>query len=103
MLSVAYRSDWGYLTRHAEEAQLPWSGAGRDEAGHYYTAGQRHGEPPGVWWGSGAESLGLTGEVRDETMARLYGALEHPESGVPLGTRPRTYATFEERLNKLLA
>src|SRR4051794_3547946 len=106
MLSVAFRSDWGYLTRHAAEAQRPWGALEQqDRAGssNYYTAGQRHGEPPGLWWGRGAALLGLRGEVREETMERLYGALEHPESGEALGTRPRTYATFEERLGKLLA
>src|SRR3954471_24155085 len=106
MLSVAFRSDWGYLTRHAAEAQRPWgTSRQQDRAGssNYYTAGQRHGEPPGLWWGRGAALLGLSGEVREETMERLYGALEHPESGEALGTRPRTYATFAERLGKLLA
>src|SRR3954470_8991173 len=105
MLSVAYRSDWRYLTRHAQEGQLPWrgSGHGTKRAGNYYTEGQRRGEPPGVWWGRGAASLGLSGEVREETMERLYGSLEHPESGQALGTRPRTYATFAERLGRLLA
>src|SRR3954447_23877779 len=106
MLSVAFRSDWGYLTRHAEEARVTGGDSqhgDRDPPANYYTAGQQHGEPPGLWWGRGAALLGLRGEVREETMERLYGALEHPESGEALGTRPRTYATFEERLGKLLA
>lgn len=38
----------------------------------YYTDDATLGEPPGRWWGAGAEALGLTGEVDADTMAALY-------------------------------
>jgi hypothetical protein len=44
-------------------------GKGRDE---YYTGATHAGEPPGLWHGKGAESLGLTGEVDPEMMKALY-------------------------------
>ena len=56
MLSLSFRSDAEYLTRYAAS----------------------HGEPPGQWLGAGAEGLGLTGEVEDDTMVWLYGCLIHP-------------------------
>ena len=106
MLGFVMRSDWGYLMRHAAEgiqrdgdAERP---AERDPL-RYYLEGAEHGEPPGRWWGSGAEALGLTGDVVEAQMKTLYGALEHPATREALGTRPRTYAPYEERLAKLLA
>ncbi|MDQ4130131.1 MAG: relaxase domain-containing protein, partial [Actinomycetota bacterium] len=50
--------------------------------GYYLDAG----EPLGVWQGSGAERLGLEGEVDDEVFLALIAGL-HPQSGDPLGRR----------------
>ncbi|MGZ6134743.1 MAG: relaxase domain-containing protein, partial [Myxococcaceae bacterium] len=63
----------------------------------YYTSGAEHGEPPGRWWGSGAESLGLRGDVSESVMEKLYGDLTHPSTGEALGSRPRTYAKYDDR------
>ncbi|NJC70840.1 relaxase domain-containing protein [Planosporangium thailandense] len=38
----------------------------------YYTDDATLGEPPGRWWGAGAQSLGLAGEVEAQTMAALF-------------------------------
>lgn len=46
----------------------------------YYVAG---GEPPGQWWGKGAEALGLYGEVQREALIRLLGG-RHPFSNSQL-------------------
>ena len=46
------------------------------------------GEPPGIWMGTGAESLGLTGEVDPDTMRALYHHHVGPD-GEPLATRQR--------------
>ena len=39
---------------------------------NYYTGAVAAGEPPGRWWGAGAESLDLTGEVDAQTMRGVY-------------------------------
>jgi len=43
--------------------------AGRES---YYTGAVAAGEPPGRWYGRGAEHLGLTGEVDTQDMTALY-------------------------------
>jgi conjugative relaxase-like TrwC/TraI family protein len=43
--------------------------AGRE---NYYTGAVAEGEPPGRWYGAGAEALGLTGLVDHQGMAALY-------------------------------
>src|SRR3954447_26144996 len=37
-----------------------------------YYLKSKHKEPPGEWWGKGAESLGLTGHVRREDFTRAF-------------------------------
>lgn len=97
MLSLAFRSDWRYLMDHAEEGlELAVE---RD----YYSAAVQRGEPAGVWWGLGARELGLSGTVTEKQMETVYGDLRHPESGERLGTAPRHYASFEQRLGRLVA
>lgn len=39
--------------------------------GGYYASGKSGFEPPGVWWGLGAEALGLTGDVEGASLAHL--------------------------------
>jgi conjugative relaxase-like TrwC/TraI family protein len=60
------------------------------------------GEPPGVWLGRGAEDLGLSGEVKESVAEQVYG-FEHPQTGERLGSKPRTYASYGERLDKALS
>lgn len=40
---------------------------------------------PGVWLGSGAAVLGLSGEVEEGQLAPLFDEGRHPVSGAPLG------------------
>jgi hypothetical protein len=44
----------------------------------YYTGAVAAGEPPGLWWGAGAEILGLRGEVDADLMEALYTRLLDP-------------------------
>ncbi|MGH8973040.1 MAG: MobF family relaxase, partial [Acidimicrobiia bacterium] len=44
-----------------------------------------HGEEQGVWVGSGAAALGLSGTVQEGQLARLFDEGRHPLSGEPLG------------------
>lgn len=43
----------------------------------YYTA---HGLPAGMWWGKGAEQLGVSGEVTEAQMRAAYGEFLHPDA-----------------------
>ncbi|MQA13476.1 MAG: relaxase domain-containing protein [Pseudonocardiaceae bacterium] len=67
MLSIAVGHDVGYLTGAV--------GGGRE---NYYTGAVAAGEPPGVWYGKGAELLGLSGEVDAEQMEAIYHHLLDP-------------------------
>ncbi|MDD7941681.1 MobF family relaxase [Actinomycetospora lutea] len=73
----------------------------------YYTGAVTDGEPPGRWWGSGAEKLGLSGLVDAQDMRGLYERFLDPRhegfadpdrwDEVPtLGHTGRRYATEDE-------
>lgn len=61
MLSIATGYSVAYLTDQVA--------AGRE---NYYTGAVAAGEPPGRWYGRGAEALGLTGLVDTQDMTALY-------------------------------
>ncbi len=96
MLSVSTGHSAGYLTDQV--------GAGKES---YYTGAVGAGEPPGVWWGKGAQLLGLDGEVDAEVMRALYESYHDPrdpkfadeatrrESAV-LGRAPKRFRTPEQ-------
>ena len=44
----------------------------------YYTGAVVAGEPPGLWWGAGAQTLGLRGEVDADLMEAIYTRLLDP-------------------------
>ncbi len=75
MLSIATGHDVGYLTG-------PVAG-GREG---YYTGAVDAGEPPGLWYGAGADDLGLSGVVDGEMMEALYTHLLDPRDPAA-GTR----------------
>src|SRR5690348_7967389 len=104
------RSDWTYLAKHGDAPERDGDehqvgAADRDGGGTlgYYTGAAERGEPPGTWWGAGAEQLGLHGTVSAAVMEPLYGRFEHPATGEQLGRAPRRYKTYDERLALLLA
>jgi len=47
---------------------------------NYYTGAVAEGEPPGRWWGAGAEKLGLTGLVDAQDMRAVYERLLDPRT-----------------------
>ena len=67
MLSIKTGHDVGYLTNAVAQAREG-----------YYTGAVAAGEPPGLWWGAGAEALGLTGEVDADLMEAVYTQLLDP-------------------------
>ena len=73
MLSISGGSSTRYLTDEVSRG-----------AEAYYTGAVLEGsEPPGTWWGDGAASLGLVGEVDAGVMEA--GELSYPQRGAPQG------------------
>ncbi|MHA6779620.1 MobF family relaxase [Pseudonocardia saturnea] len=74
---------------------------------NYYTGAVSEGEPPGRWWGAGAERLGLSGLVDAQDMRALYeGFLDPRDPGfkdpkmwdqvATLGHTGRKYASEDD-------
>ena len=59
----------------------------------YYTA---HGNPPGVWLGSGLEQLDVEGEVSEAQMRALFGRGMHPDAERLLPERTALYLAAGE-------
>ncbi len=75
VVTVAKGYDLGYIWKTRGEA------AGRAMGGYYLNAAQA-GEPPGRWWGPGAQALGLTpGQVvQREPYEAVYQQID-PRNG----------------------
>ena len=69
MLSIASGYSPDYLIKEVA--------AGRE---NYYTGAVAEGEPPGRWWGTGAERLGLSGLVDAQDMRALYERFLDPRA-----------------------
>ncbi|SNS81175.1 MobF family relaxase [Actinomadura mexicana] len=107
MLSIAPGYDPKYLTRQV----------GRGAENYYLSAVAEHGEPPGVWWGRGAEALGLEsgGEIDGAVFEALYEHFLDPrdpsfsdpdvatEDKARLGRRKSRFQSWETILEKSLA
>ncbi len=78
MLSIATGHSVRYLTDAVAK--------GRE---NYYTGAVAAGEPPGRWYGAGAEALGLDGEVDPRIMEALYSHLRDPRD--PRSRSPETW------------
>jgi conjugative relaxase-like TrwC/TraI family protein len=96
---------------HEHAGQVVENGAGRvgHAVGYLLSAAER--EPAGVWFGEGLPMLGIEpGTAATEAQVRaVFGRLEHPtradRDGKPLalGSPPRSFRPFEERLAEALA
>ena len=97
VVTVAKGYDLGYIWKTQGEA------AGRTMGGYYISAAQA-GEPPGRWWGPGAQALGLTlGQI---VQREPYDAVDQqidPRTGARLGRARGRYATSAEHLARLQA
>ncbi len=89
--------DLGYIWKTQGEA------AGRAAGGYYLNAAQS-GEPPGRWWGPGAQALGFTpGQiVQRKPYEAVYQQID-PRTGVRLGRARGRYTTFADHLARLRA
>ena len=97
VVTIAKGYDLGYIWKTQDHA------AERATGGYYINAAQA-GEPPGRWWGPGAQALGLTpGQtVQRQPYDAVYRQTD-PRTGARLG-RPRgRYPTFADHLARLQA
>src|SRR5690242_461576 len=64
-------------------------GPAKDAASYYIQASETRGEPPGRWWGPGAQALGLEPgqRIEREPYDLLFGERKGPD-GTPLGRPP---------------
>ena len=80
--------------------------AGREpehSPGGYYINASTQGEAPGRWFGAGAASLGLAGDVDADTFRQIY-SLADPRTGERLGGSRRQFSrSYEARLAQFLA
>jgi conjugative relaxase-like TrwC/TraI family protein len=97
-VTVAKGYDLGYIWKTQGEAV-----AGRATGGYYINAAQA-GEPPGRWWGPGAQALGFgPGQIVYRASYEVVYQQVDPRTGDRLG-RPRgRYATFADHLARLTA
>src|SRR2546426_9884683 len=103
MLSISSGHSASYLTGQVAQ--------GRES---YYLDATTAGEPPGRWWGKGAEAFGLAGEVDNDVMHAIYAEFcdpRDPQFGDPetrwesarLGRAPARYRTADEIFAERLA
>ena len=76
---------------------------GKSKGGYYIDAAQA-GEPPGRWFGKGAEALGFTSgqEVEKEPYDQVYQQVD-PRDGSYLGRKPPVYKDYLVHLKRLEA
>ena len=98
VVTVAKGYDLGYIWKNQEQATTE-----RTTGGYYINAAQA-GEPPGLWWGPGAQALGFTyGQVVERRpYGAVYGQID-PRTGDKLGRPHGRYATFTDHLARLKA
>jgi hypothetical protein len=98
VVTVAKGYDLGYIWKTQTEHD-----AGRTTGGYYINAAQA-GEPPGRWWGPGAQALGFTpGQIVQRKPYDAVYRQTDPRTGARLG-RPRgRYPTFADHLARMQA
>jgi hypothetical protein len=97
VVTVAKGYDLGYIWKTQGEA------AGHAAGGYYINAAQA-GEPPGRWWGPGAQALGFTpGQIVQRTPYDAVYQQIDPHTGAKLGRSRGRYPTFADHLARLRA
>jgi TrwC relaxase len=99
VVTVAKGYDRGYIWKN----QARKEGAEQTVGGYYISAAQA-GEPPGRWWGPGAQALGFT--PGQTVQRRPYDAVyqqRDPVTGERLGRARGSYLKFTDHLARLRA
>ena len=95
VVTIAKGYDLGYIWKTQDHA------AERTTGGYYLDAAQA-GEPPGRWWGPGAQALGLTpGQTVDRQPYDAVYRQTDPRTGARLGRARGRYPTFADHLARL--
>jgi TrwC relaxase/AAA domain len=97
VITIAKGYDLGYIWKTQDRTTEPATGG-------YYLEAVQAGEPPGRWWGPGAQALSLTpGQAVDrQPYDAVYRQLD-PRTGVKLGRARGRYPTFADHLARLTA
>ena len=104
VVTAASGYDLGYVWKN-QAAKDGDKDAEREQAkGGYYIDAAQNGEPPGRWFGKGAEALGFAKgqEVEHEPYDKVYSQI-HPETGEQLGRKPSGRDKYDELLNRMKA
>ena len=99
VVTAASGYDLGYVWKGQAQG-----GTQREQAaGGYYINAAQAGEPPGRWFGKGAEALGFAAsqEVEREPYDAVYQQVD-PRDGSRLGRRPGGYAKYDDHLARLM-
>jgi hypothetical protein len=97
VVTIAKGYDLGYIWKTQEHAPEP-------AAGGYYLDAAQAGEPPGRWWGPGAQTLGLAlGQDVDRQPYDAVYRQTDPRTGAKLGRARGRYPTFADHLARLQA
>jgi hypothetical protein len=100
-LAVVVTIGKGYDLAYIWKTQDPTAG---HAAGGYYLDAAQAGEPPGRWWGPGAQALGLTpGRIVDRQPYDAVYRQTDPRTGAKLGRSRGRYPTFADHLARLQA
>jgi hypothetical protein len=98
VVTVAKGYDLGYIWKTQGQAS-----AERTVGGYYINAAQA-GEPPGRWWGSGAQALDFAvGQVVEHAPYDAVYRQVDPRTGAKLGRRLGRYPKFADHLARLKA
>jgi TrwC relaxase len=101
-MAVVVTAAKGYDLAYAWKNQ--GQAAAEQTTGGYYINAAQAGEPPGRWWGSGAQALGfVTGQIVER---EPYDAIYHqidPRTGEKLGRQRGSYTKFTDHLARLRA
>ena len=97
VVTIAKGYDLSYIWKTQDHAAEP-------AAGGYYIDATQAGEPPGLWWGPGAQALGLNpGQaVERQPYDAVYRQID-PRTGARLGRARGRYPTFADHLARLQA
>src|SRR2546425_7615775 len=99
VVTAASGFDLGYVWKDQAGQAEPERSAG----GYYLNAAQA-GEPPGRWWGPGAQALGFAvGQVVERKPYEAVYRQMDPRTGAKLGRARGRYPTFADHLARLKA
>ena len=101
VVTAASGYDLGYVWKNQGQGK----DAEREQGnGGYYINAAQKGEPPGRWFGKGAEALGFAKgqEVERDPYDKVYSQI-HPQTGEQLGRKPSGKDKYDQLLNSMKA